>query len=386
MDLEEYRNTIRDIVYLCACAVDGETPSAPRVAEMDPGRLYAVAERFLLTGIVALALESAGVKNERFTQALGKAIRKVAAFDMERGIVLDAMEKAGIWYMPLKGAVLKDLYPMIGMRQMADNDILFDASRADELRSVMEGLGFETDYKYGRFAHDSYFKPPVYNFEMHRMLFGANVPDLSAYYENVKDRLLKVQGKQYAYRFSEDDFYVYLISHEYKHYSGGGTGLRSLLDTYVYCTKMDGILNWDYIKGEIEKLRITEFESTNRSLALHLFSGGGLRWEDFSNKLGTEERDMLDFILSSGTYGSTENRVKNSIAKKGGGFLGKVRYVIGRIFLPMETIRYAFPVFAKYPVLLPFLPFYRFFHGLMIGGKKRFLRELRAFAGYKDKE
>lgn len=383
---ENFSSEIKDVVYLCACAVNGQTPDAVRVEGMNLDALYTVANRYLLTGIVAFALESAGVKKDAFTQEKGKAIRKVAAFDLQREEVLDAMEKAGIWYMPLKGAVLKDLYPMIGMRQMADNDILFDASRTEDLLPIMEGLGFETNNKYGKFVHDSFFKPPIYNFEMHRKLFGANVTPFCDYYENVKDRLLKVQGKQYAYRFSEDDFYVYMISHEYKHYSGGGTGLRSLLDTYVYCTKMDGILNWDYIKGEIEKLRITEFESTNRSLALHLFSGGGLRWEDFSNKLGTEERDMLDFILSSGTYGSTENRVKNSIAKKGGGFLGKVRYVIGRIFLPMETIRYAFPVFAKYPVLLPFLPFYRFFHGLMIGGKKRFLRELRAFAGYKDKE
>ena len=29
-----------------------------------------------------------------------------------------------------------------------------------------------------------------------------------------------------------------MIVHEYKHYSGGGTGLRSLLDTYVYLRKV----------------------------------------------------------------------------------------------------------------------------------------------------
>lgn len=368
MDHEEFYNTIRDIVYLCACAVNGETPSVVRVSEMDPDRLYVVAERYLLTGIVARALESSGVKNERFTQAFGKAIRKVAAFDMERGVVLDALEKAGIWYMPLKGAVLKDLYPMIGMRQMADIDILFDASRADELRSIMEGLGFETDYKYGRFAHDSYFKPPIFNFEMHRMLFGANIPNLSAYYENVKDRLLKVEGRKYAFRFSDDAFYVYLIAHEYKHYSGGGTGLRSLLDTYVYLTRKGSGLNWSYIHDEIATLGLSDFEGRNRSLALHLFGG-----EELSN----EDQSMLEYFLSSGTYGTIDNRVKNSIAKYGGGLKGKIRYLCGRLFLPMKTIRYAFPVFAKYPVLLPFLPFYRLFRGLK-GGKKRLNTELKS--------
>ena len=41
-----------------------------------------------------MALESAGVRDEAFTQAKGKAIRKVAAFDVERAAVLERLENA----------------------------------------------------------------------------------------------------------------------------------------------------------------------------------------------------------------------------------------------------------------------------------------------------
>lgn len=377
MDKAEYKNAIMDVAYLCACAVNGQIPDATRVSGMNIDHLYSAADRNLLTGITAMALESAGVKDPAFTQAKGKAIRKVAAFDLEREAILDAFEKAGIWYLPLKGAVLKDLYPMIGMRQMADNDILCDASRTADVRAIMESHGFETDKAYGHGAHDSFFKPPVYNFEMHRTLFSANHDKrIRSYYENVKGRLKCVDGKEFERRFSDEDFYVYMIAHEYKHYSGGGTGLRSLLDTYVYILNKGKTLDWDYISGEIEKLGITDFESKNRSLALHLFCGDALSCEDQS---------MLDYVISSGTYGTVENRVNNGIAKKGDGIIGKVRYVFSRIFLPLDVVRSSFPLFIKYPVLLPFLPFYRAIRGVTT--RRNVMKaELKTIAGYKQKK
>ncbi|MBP5166351.1 MAG: nucleotidyltransferase family protein, partial [Oscillospiraceae bacterium] len=113
MTREEYRAAIMNVVYLAACAVEKKPPDARRTAEMDLSALYSAAERHSLTGITAMALESAGIKDEAFTQARGKAIRKAAAFDLERAAVLRALEQAGIWYAPVKGAVIRELYPAI---------------------------------------------------------------------------------------------------------------------------------------------------------------------------------------------------------------------------------------------------------------------------------
>lgn len=377
MTSEEYRAAILDVAYLAACAVNDTAPDAARVGTMNLENLYKAADRHLLTGITAMALESAGIKDEAFTQAKGKAIRKVAAFDVERAAVLQALEEAGIWYAPMKGCVLKELYPKIGMRQMADNDILYDASKTPEVRTIMERLGFSTDPAYGRSVHDHYLKPPVCNFEMHRMLFGPmHDARIAEYYRDVKSRLILNEGCQYGYHFSDEDFYIYILAHEYKHYSGGGTGLRSVLDTYVYLKKKGEALDWAYIAGELEKLSIADFEMQNRSLALHLFG-----WEELTE----QDKEMLEYILSSGTYGTVRNRVKNKIKRFGNGPFGKLRYVMSRLFLPMDTVRAAFPLFAKCPVLLPFLPFYRVYRGLT-ARKDRLRAELKALADVKSSQ
>ena len=223
--VKRYRAAIFDVVYLAAFAVNETVPDAARVKEMDLELLYKAADRHLLTGITAMALESAGVKERAFTQALGKAVRKVTVFDVERAAILEKLEEAGIWHMPLKGSVLKSLYPRTGMRQMADNDILCDPSRMSDVRSIMESLGFTTDSSYGRSIHDQYYKPPVCNFEIHRALFGSGHDQrMTEYYQDVKSHLILDKGSRYGYHFSDEDFYLYMLAHEYKHFSGSGTG------------------------------------------------------------------------------------------------------------------------------------------------------------------
>ena len=375
MTQEEYLAAAENVVYLAACMVKGEKPDAERVRQMDLEQLYSTASRHLLTGIVGYALEAAGVHDRAFTQAKSKAVRKVVLFDTERTAILAELEKAGIWHMPLKGSVLKDFYPQIGMRQMADHDILIDPSRVDDVKCIMESLGYSTK-RFGKGVHDNYIKKPVWNFEMHWALFRATqVERLEAYYRDVKARLIKDEENDYGYHFSPDDFYIYMIAHEYKHYSFGGTGLRSLLDTYVYLIKQP--LDMGYVAEETEKLGIREFEENNRSLALHLFNG---------EELTEADREMLDYILSSGTYGHIVHKVENKMRRKG---WSKVRYALHRFIVPVsrknpDYMIYAgaYPFFYRHRILLPLLPFYRTFRAIRNG---RLRSETRAILKARQK-
>ena len=152
-----------------------------------------------------------------------------------------------------------------------------------------------------------------------------------------------------------------MTAHEYKHFSDGGTGLRSVLDTYVYLKEKGDALDWVYIAREVKKLGITDFEAENRILALHLFGG---------EKLTEQDEEMLEYILSSGTYGTLEHRVSNKVERLGGGSRGRAKYLMSRIFLPMERIKSAYPFFYKYKLLLPVLFFYRIGKGLTIRRRK----------------
>ncbi|MBR5088980.1 MAG: nucleotidyltransferase family protein [Ruminiclostridium sp.] len=367
---EQTMKTARDLIYLVGCAVNKETPDTGRVADMDPDALYKMASRHLIAATAAPALKAAGVRNDLFENALNNSILKNITMDAEMDALFAALDKAGIWHMPLKGIVLQHIYPHYGMRQMADHDILFDAGRADEVKSIMEGLGFHTEH-FGAGNHDVYHKKPVSNFEMHRSLFDeAHDEKIYEYYKNVYERLL---GDGLEKHFSPEDFYIYATAHEHKHYSGGGTGLRSLIDTYVYLKNTT--LDMSYIAAETEKLGIADFEVENRTLAQHIFSGG---------ELTEAEQQMLDYILSSGTYGTISHHVENNIRKSKHGKLG---YALGRFFVPVskKNKRYAgfagsYPFFYKHKILLPLLPFYRTFRAMKNG---KFRSEAKAIKNAK---
>ncbi len=113
---EQSGSVILDVTYLCGCAVRGERPDMSRVKSMDLPQVFKMAERHLLTAAVSAALRSTGIEDREFVQAEAKAKRKNALLDADRTVLSDRLNEQGIWYMPLKGAVLKDLYPMYGMR------------------------------------------------------------------------------------------------------------------------------------------------------------------------------------------------------------------------------------------------------------------------------
>ncbi|MGM9664494.1 MAG: nucleotidyltransferase family protein, partial [Eubacteriales bacterium] len=253
----DMKNTAYDMLYLAACAINGIVPDAENI---DLDKLYMASKFHSLTVISAMALESAGIAlPDKWREERAKSIRKDILLDAERAQILEYFEQNGIWYMPLKGIIMKDMYPKSGMRQMADNDILYDSSFQMQVKEYMESRGYQTK-SVGKGAHDTYHKLPVYNFELHTKLYREQSDKTTHdYYTDVKSRLIKDNDNEYGYHFTDEDFYIFMTVHEYKHYSGGGTGLRSLLDCFVYLRAKGDKLDRNYIDGELDKLGLGEF-------------------------------------------------------------------------------------------------------------------------------
>ena len=201
------------------------------------------------------------------------------------------------------------------------------------------------------------------------------------YYSDVKNKLIRDEGRVYGFHFSEEDFYIYMIAHEFNHYLGKGTGLRSLLDCYVYWMMLGDRLNWSYIEEELNKLEISDFEKKNRRLSQYLFGrafaeaygSDAAEQIPVEETLSLEDQELLNDMLSSGTYGTIQNRVEKKVKYYGGGTVGKLRFVLSRVFIPLDSIRATRPIFLKIPILLPFLPLYRAFLGLTV--KRNILKE-----------
>jgi len=363
--------TIDDLLYLCGCAVNGIEPDEERVRAMDLEQLYKTAKFHTLTAITAFALESVGVKDRMFSQAKEKAIRKNMSLDSERQKLCAYLEENRIWYMPLKGSILKELYPKYGMRQMADNDILFDEQCRRNVREYFESNGYKVE-SYAKSNHDIYTKLPVLNFEMHTSLFGGKDEKWQNYYQNIKAKLVKNRDSSYGYHFSDEDFYIYMTVHEYKHYSNGGTGLRSFLDRYVYLHQKGELLDFAYIEAECEKLGITDFEKQSRALAQAVFSASE------GMTLPEEDERMLARYSDSGTYGTLENALISRRKKyaERTGKTSKLSYAVNRLFPDKEWYGSFKPFYNSHPYLKPFYVVYRLFSRALFSWK-HILSELK---------
>lgn len=332
-------------LYLCSCVLNGEKPDKATVENMELAGLLKFCRYHSLSAIVAYALESVGVKEQGFEADKNNAIRKVMLLDAERKQIATFFEENQIWYMPLKGVHLKNYYPKIGMRQMCDNDILIDSSFLDKADKFMVSRGY-TPHRTP--ADMGYEKPPIYNFEIHWQLF-AEFPDKKwhDYYENIRERLIGNGG--FELNFTAEDFYVYIVTHEYKHFKTCGTGLRSLIDCYVYLNRFGSELDWDYIEDECEKLDIRNFELKSRELAQKVFSSTKLP------ELSADERERLEYYLLSGTYGNSLNKAKNNIKSfsDDSESSSKIAYLMHRLFPPMEYYKTYMPFFYRYKFLLP---------------------------------
>ena len=363
----------QDLVYLAACALHSIPADAARVGAMDLDAVYALTQKHSMTAVCAYALEGCDVpaawRNAKFS-----AIRKNMLLDAEREEILRHLEKEGCWYMPLKGVILQTLYPKAGMRQMCDNDILIDPSFRGALEAFMKDRGYRVKNP-GKGNHDEYEKPPVYCFEIHEALFhGAYSEAVTAYYTGVREKLQKDPDHEFGYHFSCEDFYLYMLAHAYKHYQISGTGLRSLMDVYVYLDKMGDAMDQGYLGEELEKLGMTDFEKESAALAQKLFSGEAI-------PLTEEDEDVFLYYLDSGTYGTLKNRVDKRMQAVTGDqnattVAARTKYLLRRLLPDKWYYRTFFPAAEKHKILVPVAILYRFFRAIW-KHPKRIWRELR---------
>ncbi|MCF0205805.1 MAG: nucleotidyltransferase family protein [Bacteroidales bacterium] len=330
-----------DMLYLCTCALNGDTARISLVTNMDLPKVFACCCEHSVEAMAYEAIEKLlkenSFENSEFPQRFlnnsllnewrgrrDASVRKVILLDAMRNSLYKFMDQIGAWHVSLKGIVLKDLYPKCGMRQMADNDVFFDENFREQVRDWFVSQGF-TVQLYGVANEDVYLKPPFYNFEMHAQLFdGDRHGELQRYFENHRGDFTR-----------NEDFYLYLVTHEYMHYSSCGTGIRSLTDRYVYLAKHN--LDFSYVQTEAKKIGIAEFELASRLLVQKVF-GNGFN----SSTLNAQERKMLEYYLLSGTYGTEERGVENALNKQvlsiGSKKAAKIAFAVGRVFPPRQRM------------------------------------------------
>ena len=344
------------VIKLLASVINGTKP--PENDGLDWQKIIGLAQKHSVLNILSYAAEKLTVKPDeqtmkylrefRMQKTVVEAQQELAACD-----ICEKLDEMQVRHMLLKGSVIKKYYPSPDMRTMGDIDILIDADRCDEVVKAFIEDGFEFAGK-GE-LHTNIRKGNAY-VEFHRSMVDSFHTVLSEYYGDGFGRAEKCDGS-FSYELTDGDFYVFLIAHIAKHYRHGGTGIRSLLDLYVYEKALPN-LDFEYINKELEKIGLLEFCKKIRKIAFNWYSG------DFDGKFDL----MSEYIAAGGVYGIEGTEMQNSYI-----FdhidedirFQKIKTLFKIVFLGYDELKIRYPFLEGKKFLLPLFWIIRFFDTLI---------------------
>lgn len=402
----EYKNASRYMVYVIRCILNQlELKKFP--TNITWKTIWVLAKRNCVEALMGRCLQGysevpAEIRMES-KRICNETLYRQLCFDVEREQVVRELEKQKLAYLMLKGINISKYYPGAGMRWMSDNDILCayiqpeqsggyrtKGDNAEEVRFweqkaregiqiAMERCGFTLKDK--GVCHDAYIKQPMFKFEMHHQLFEETMDEgVSQYYQNPWKRAMQDEENPYLYYYSKEDEYLYMVTHAYKHFSRSGSGIRTLIDMYVYL-KNNESMDWNYISMQLKILKQEEFELLLRNTVIHAFSVGG--------KLTTQEWDTIFYMIGSGTFGTSQNRIQHCLEKleKEEGSTNKVwGYMKDRLWMKEDMMKIYYPFFYYHRYFRFFMPVYRILKGIVIHPKTIWIEWKVLFKAAKRKE
>lgn len=342
------------IITLVHSALTGE--KLPLPAGFEPEEAVKFAQRHQVTNLLYYGAVNCGISRDLpFMQRWFSLVchnvliceQQLYAIDQ----MLTAFSRQGIDYLPLKGTLLKQLYPSTDMRLMGDADILIRREQYKKTRAVMRELGYEDK---GEFDHELKWQRPELYVELHRQVIPSSATDFYRYYKTGW-QLARPTDTAHRFVMSDEDHFVFLFCHFAAHYRAGGIGIRHITDLWVYLTAKPA-LDLGYIRNELEKLQLDVFfDNVCETLGA---------W--FEGKAFAEKAELITLhIFGSGAYGTREYKELSKAVKshRRSGTLKRahLRRIRERIFLPYSfmCIRYRF--LPRAPFLLPVMWVVRWF-------------------------
>lgn len=352
------------ILLLIKSALTGKKVEVPK--DIDWEVIFKLCRKHQINPIIYYGIMNSGIQiDSEITQKFfnvvmqGVMVEKNQFFAFEK--ISNEFEKNKIDYLPLKGTIIKNLYPKSEMRMMGDMDILIRPESIEQVCELLE----KNKFVKGDVTENvvTYNFPPIVSFEMHTALVPTEDTDYFDYFKNHWDKAKLIKEDSCRYEFTNEDVFIFVFVHLVKHYREGGIGIRQFLDIWLMLKKLND-LDMQYIEKELKKLSLTKFYN-NIIATLEVW---------FENKTPT---DITDFItlrtFESGSYGTLEKhhaaRAERLIQTKGVKKNSTFRKVILTLFPSLTVMKSLYPVLKKVPVLLPIMWVARGFNTLLFKRK-----------------
>ncbi|MBR4030848.1 MAG: nucleotidyltransferase family protein [Clostridia bacterium] len=305
-----------------------------------------------------LLLQNETGNNFKIVQKL--ALVQFAKMEIERNKIIQLFSNNKIPFILLKGSVLNKYYPEKYLRTQGDIDILIPTDRYDEASCLLtDTLNCEKGLKG---THDITFKTPQgIHIELHFSLDGTN-ENIEHILNTVWENTTPADDNPYQLSMNHEFFLFYHIVHMAKHFKAGGIGIKAFLDLWIIKEKMD--LSEEKVYALFEKAGLLDFYKAVLKLATVWFSDE--EHTDFSKQLE-------DFVLNAGVFGTIETNVALSQIEKG----GKLKHLTSRVFLTRKQMETYYPMSKKLPYLLPYYQIKRWFRIFFSSGRDHALSEIK---------
>lgn len=353
------------LLELLRCSVHDTVPRE-KPAEVSWESVYTLARRHSVSALAFYALrerhnELPAAIAEAWEEWNAKLLAKGANQEHELARLCEIFEREQIPYMPLKGSCIRHLYPETHLREMSDLDILVQAENLTAACALAQTLGYSVDSQ--NTYHIDLQKKPYMCLELHMNLISPGSPYFR-YYKHPWS-FARASDTSCCHVMANEDYYVYMLAHTAKHYYyWTGTGIRSVLDVYLFNRAYRAALDLDYVARQLKKLKLVDFAKQIETLSERWFSS-----EPHSAETGCDITEMQYYILSSITYGSLmtyDQNIVRSYIDKGKSLRGaKLAMYMHMAFLPLCEMKVMYPILEKAPVLLPFCWVARWFRILI---------------------
>lgn len=298
-----------------------------------------------------------------FDEVFCEAILRAQLFEEEQKKIGSVFQKAQIRFLPLKGAVIRQLYPEPWMRTSCDIDILI---RKEDIKRAKKLLIMDLNYRFEKQAYHelSLYSPSGVHLELHFSI-EEHTETLDRVLKDCWDYAEPVQEGSCCYRFQSAFLVFHSVAHAAYHFKVGGCGIRPLIDQFLLERKI--VYDRSIYKLLIEKANLTVFEEQFTRLWQVWFSDR--KHDDLTYRMET-------YILSAGVYGSTKNHETIRLIRR-----GRVGNFLCRIWLPYNSLIIKYPSLKGKRILQPLYEIRRWFTLFKKGKMRTIRREVKTNLG-----
>ena len=255
--MTENNREARYLIHLLSCAINEK--QAEYWDGIDYSRLLKLSFKHqVFSTIYSVLSEVDGVPSEHmqsFRNYYMNYVQQALMLSGERNAIFDELIENKIRYMPLKGSVLKLLYPKPEMRTMSDIDILIRTEQYAKIKKIMRALGYREGTESD---HELHWSKLDVHIELHKCLIPSYNEDYYVYFGDGWQRARLCAAGSSRYQMTPEDEFIYLFCHFAKHYRDGGIGIKHLADLWVYRRHYPN-LDEAYLRAELEKLSLAVF-------------------------------------------------------------------------------------------------------------------------------